>query len=164
MTAERINTLLLNQNPQTAQYTHPETRDIKSIQTKLKNKEAMIARADKGNSLVILPIQQYDTKVQDITQANKFHTTTKDPTKNFQSEVRNSIKNSKTLIPQDAIWKYKNMNPSAPTIKGLIKIHKPERPIRPVVNWKNAPAYKLARLLTHENRELVPLPLATPQT
>ena len=64
----------------------------------------------------------------------------------------------KTLIPHDSKWKYTNMNPSAPTIKGLIKIHKPGHPVRPIVNWRNTPAYKLARLLTYQIRQLAPLP------
>ena len=50
------------------------------------------------------------------------------------------------------------MKPSALTIKGLIKIHKPEHPIRPVVNWRNAPAHKLAGLFTREIKRLAPLP------
>jgi len=50
------------------------------------------------------------------------------------------------------------MNPSAPTIKGLIKIHKPEHSIRPLVNWRNVPAYKLAGLLTSEIKSLPPPP------
>ena len=50
------------------------------------------------------------------------------------------------------------MKPSAPSIKGLIKIYKPEHPIRPVVNWRNAPAYKLAGLLTREIKCLAPPP------
>jgi len=50
------------------------------------------------------------------------------------------------------------MNPTAPTIKGLIKLHMPEHPIRPVVNWRGAPAYKLARLFTQKIRQLAPLP------
>jgi hypothetical protein len=54
--------------------------------------------------------------------------------------------------------KYKNLNPSAPSIKGLIKLHKPDQPIRKVVNWKNAPAYKLSRSLTQKIKELSPLP------
>ena len=49
LAAERINTLLQNNNPRTEQNTHPETRTIKSIQAKLNHNEAMIARADKGN-------------------------------------------------------------------------------------------------------------------
>jgi hypothetical protein len=50
------------------------------------------------------------------------------------------------------------MNPSAPSIKGLIKIYKPNLPIRPVVNWRNAPAYRLAKLFTQKTRQLDPLP------
>jgi len=65
----------MNNNSQTKHNTHPETRTIKSIQTKLKNNDAMITRADKGNSLVILPTKQYDTKIQDFIQTNHFQTT-----------------------------------------------------------------------------------------
>jgi hypothetical protein len=52
------------------------------------------------------------------------------------------------------------MNPSAPTIKGLIKIHKPNHPNRPVVNWRRAPAYKLSRHLTDTLNRIAPLPNA----
>jgi len=64
------------------------------------------------------------------------------------------IADSKTLITQEIKWKYVNMNPTAPPIKGLIKMHKPEQPNQLVVNWQGAPAYKLARLFT----QLTPLP------
>jgi len=50
------------------------------------------------------------------------------------------------------------MNPSAPTIKGLIKIHRQEHPMRTVVNWRNSPAYKLAGLFTQKIKRLTPLP------
>jgi len=39
------------------------------------------------------------------------------------------------------------LNPSSPTLRGLIKIHKVENPIRPIVNWKNAPEYKVSTYL-----------------
>ena len=37
-------------------------------------------------------------------------------------------------------------------------MHKPEHPIRPLVNWRGAPAYKLARLFTQKIKQLAPLP------
>jgi hypothetical protein len=46
--------------------------------------------------------------------------------KAFQTQITKTIKDSKTLIPQDSKWKYINFNPSAPSIKGLVKKHKPE--------------------------------------
>ena len=46
------------------------------------------------------------------------------------------------------------MNPAAPTIRGMIKIHKADAPIRPVINWRNAPAYKLAKMLTKKTSHI----------
>jgi hypothetical protein len=34
------------------------------------------------------------------------------------------------------------------TIRGMLKIHTSDYPIRLAVNWQNAPAYKLAKMLT----------------
>jgi hypothetical protein len=131
---------------------------MKSMQTKLKEHDATITTADKGNSLVILPTQQYTTKIQNFIDTNNFHTSNTDPTKNFQNQIRKTINNSTNLISQDAKWRFVNLNPSAPTLKDLIKLHKPEQTIRPIVNWRNAPAYKLARLFTIKVCQLSPLP------
>jgi hypothetical protein len=38
--------------------------------------------------------------------------------------------------------------PFLPYIRGFIKIHKPDSPIRPIINWRNAPSYKLAQHLS----------------
>jgi hypothetical protein len=43
-------------------------------------------------------------------------------------------------------------------LRGLIKIHKEGAPIRPIVNWKNAPAYKLAKMLAKKLVSHIPLP------
>jgi len=111
MTAECINTLQLNNNSHPKHNMHPWARTIKTIKTKLKKNEAVITHTDKGNSLVILPNKQYDSKIQDFKQANNFQIATKDPTKNFQSQIRKVINDSKTLISQETKWKYVNMNP-----------------------------------------------------
>jgi hypothetical protein len=120
----------------------------------------MITRADKGNSIVTLPTQQYETKIQNFIHNNNFHTATTDPTNTFQNQIKQTIKESTSLIPKECRWKYTNTNPSAPSIKGLIKVHKPDQPIRPVVNWRNAPAYKLSRLFTDKIHHTAPLPNA----
>jgi len=65
----------------------------------------MIAGEDKGNSIVILPTHQYESKLQDFLQGNNFIATTTDPTNKFQTETKNTIKQSKTLIPKDYRWK-----------------------------------------------------------
>jgi len=118
----------------------------------------MITRADKGNSLVILPTVHYETKIEQFIQSNSFLTSKTNPTKSFQTQVGKVINISKALIPSDTKWKYINLNPSAPSIKGLIKLHKPEHPIHPVANWRGAPTYKLAWLFTQKIKSVAPLP------
>jgi hypothetical protein len=39
------------------------------------------------------------------------------------------------------------MNPIAPNLHATIKPHKVNTPIRSIINWKNAPAYELAKHL-----------------
>lgn len=43
-------------------------------------------------------------------------------------------------------------------ISGLIKIHSVDSPVRPTVNWSNAPAYKLAKMLSKNLEIYIPLP------
>jgi hypothetical protein len=58
-----------------------------------------------------------------------------------------------SIIQKDERWKYINLNPIPPMIRGRIKIHKEYSPIRLIVNWKNAPAYKLAKMRSKKNLE-----------
>jgi hypothetical protein len=131
---------------------------LRSIKTKLNENDATITLADKGNSLVILPTQQYNPKIQNFIDSNDFPTSPTNPTQHFQKQIRNTINCNPSLIPKDHRWRFVNLNPSAPTIKGLIKLRKTDQPIRPIVNWRNAPAYKLAKHFTSKILQLAPLP------
>jgi hypothetical protein len=64
------------------------------------------------------------------------------------------------IIKKDDIWKYTNLNPAAPNLSSQLKIHKTNTPIRPAVNWKKAPAYKVAKLLIKTLQQHFPLPNA----
>jgi hypothetical protein len=50
------------------------------------------------------------------------------------------------------------MNPKAPQIHGTIKLHEHSNPIRPIVNWKDSPAYKLAKFITTKLKDNIHLP------
>jgi len=56
----------------------------------------MITRADKRNSIAILPIQEYETKIQNFLNENNFQTSIADSTKTFQNQITKTINNSKT--------------------------------------------------------------------
>ena len=96
LVADRINTLIM-QNP--THQSHPEAKVIRSIQTKLKENNATVTQADKGNSIVILPTPQYETKIQDFILNNKFRTATADPTDTFQAQVRKNSKREQDPNP-----------------------------------------------------------------
>jgi hypothetical protein len=50
------------------------------------------------------------------------------------------------------------MNPGAPNPHATIKLHKQDMLIRPIIIWRNTPAYKLAEHLTHMLCNYLPLP------
>lgn len=140
--------------------TNSEKKIINQIITKLEEAKAMITKADKGNSIIIIYTDEYDKKIYSFITDNKFTSTTQDITKKLQRNVRSTINECSTIIPKEKRWKYINLNPSTPIIRGLIKIHKVETPIRPIVNWKNAPAYKIAKMVVKQLQLHIPLPYA----
>jgi hypothetical protein len=72
--------------------------------------------------------------------------------------MTNTINDCQTIVPKENRWRNINLNQTALSLKGLTKIHKLEAPIRPVVNWKNAPAYKAAKTVTKNLLTYIPLP------
>jgi hypothetical protein len=122
--------------------------------------EAKITKADKGNSIVIIYQATYQDKVLHFINDNNFTNMTNDPTQNFQKGITKIINDCPLLIKKNEKWKYINLNPTAPNMSGLLKLHKLDSPIRPVVNWTQAPAYKLAKLLAKKLQLYLPLPYA----
>jgi hypothetical protein len=79
-------------------------------------------------------------KYYNFISNNKFEITDKDPTDKYQKPSRQSINGYKSIIPKDMNWNFTNFNPTAPTIRGLIKTHQTGHPKRHIVNRTNAPA------------------------
>jgi len=64
------------------------------------------------------------------------------------------------VISNEVPFNIVNLNPSAPPITGLPKIHNINSPFRKIINWQDAPAYKLAKLLSKLLQYYVLLPNA----
>jgi hypothetical protein len=110
---------------------------IQSIKSKLQTNKALITKADKGNTIVITYQQDYWRKTEDFIENNNLIIANNDPTKTFQKKVRIAVNECQIVVHKDERWKYINMNPASPTIRGMIKIHKADAPIRPVINWRS---------------------------
>jgi hypothetical protein len=159
--ANNIESLYTKQNNHSDKTIRTKINDLKTvnqIKKKLRSNQAIITKADKGDTLVIINQTDYDDKVQNFITKNNFHLLDKNPTNKFQTEIRKTINKCKSTIPNNQKWKYTNLNPEPPTLKGLPKIHKTNTPIRPIINWKNAPAYRLAQFTTDLIKRTVPLP------
>lgn len=124
-----------------------EQKVLNNIKQKLSENNAMISKADKGNSIVILYKDVYISKVEHFISNNNINEIGKDPTVKYSSVINKAINMSKNLFTADEMRWLKMINPSAPTLKGLPKIHKKEIPIRPLVNFMSAPAYRVAKKL-----------------
>jgi len=88
-------------------------------------------KADKGNTIMIL------YQVNTITDNKNFLTVMKlQPlilVHFILKAYKQSVNGTKTLIWKEVKWKLCNHNATAPKIGGLIKLHKPHNPMRPVV-------------------------------
>jgi hypothetical protein len=129
--AKNLERLAHNNKQRTSQNKniHTEKRIINGIRNKLYQNNAVITKADKGNSIIIIDKTEYELKILQFLNSNHFQMKSRDPTNRFQAEIRKSINSCPIIIPTSQKWKYINMNPSPPNIKGLIKIHKTEAPI-----------------------------------
>jgi hypothetical protein len=66
--------------------------------------------------------------------------------------------NKQNIMQKEHKWKYSNMNPTAPNLHATIKLYTQNTPIRPVVNWRNSPAYHMAKFVTKTLKETLNLP------
>lgn len=120
---------------------------LRSVRNKLAEHDALVTKADKGSSIVILYKADYINKVSDFINKNNIIHLNKDPTPDNAKEINRAISSSKYLLTQNEIHVLKVTNPQAPILRGLPKIHKPDIPIRPLVNFMPSPAYKIAKML-----------------
>ena len=111
---------------------HSELKTIRDIKKKLEENNAIITKADKGNSIVIIQNDSYQEKIRQFIQNNEFIVLDKNYTKKYQKEIRTALNTCRTVIQKAAKCKLISLNPSPPTIRGLIKIRKNNTPIRPI--------------------------------
>jgi hypothetical protein len=104
--------------------------------------------------------KQYTEKVEKFIHDNQFVTINSNPTQQLKKTVKQTLKQWNSIIPREDRWKYTNINPKAPNLHATIKIRKQNTPIRPIIHWKNASAYELAKYLTKTLRNHLHLPYA----
>jgi hypothetical protein len=120
---------------------------LKSINRKITNGYAMITRADKGKTTVIIHTHDHANKVHTFLSENNFHAISNDPTNKDHKRIQKALQQCDGVINKQQIKHMTQKNPAPPTLKALLKLHKPNITMRPVVNNRNAPVYKTAKKL-----------------
>ena len=110
----------------------------------------MIVKADKGRTCVILYTSDYTNKVQTFLNNNNFQKLPKDPTGKHQKSIIKVLQQCNLIGNKKQMKFLIQTKPQPPTLKAQIKIHKPDNPIRPIVNNINAPAYKISKYLVNK--------------
>jgi len=122
---------------------------MKELNNKLTKGNAIVTQADKGKTIVLIDANEYANKAQIFLTANKFSILTKDPTNKFQKQINQTMQQCNLIIDKRQIKHLTQKKPNPPpALKAQLKLHKKDIPIRPVINNRTAPAYKLAKYLT----------------
>ena len=149
-----VASILRKARPPKANTTSVERQALRELQ---KNTQITILPADKGNLTVILDTDEYERKAQDLLGNHPFRKVSRNPTRRNEKRVNDGLKR---LVDKGAVDKetYDKLcvpgcGSQPPRFYGLVKVHKPDRPLRPVVSAVGSATYKLSKYI---NRILTP--------
>ena len=115
---------------------------------KLKNnKDIHITKADKANSFVILDKIDYAEKIDNLlTDPDTYVCVPRNPLDKFNRDFNKSLR---TLLVgnNNLINSFSARCATLPNLYGLIKTHKPNNPIRPIISSIGSATYKLSKFL-----------------
>jgi len=122
---------------------------IRKLKMELSKEDIIIMKADKNKTMVLIDSNQCKEKVNTFLRDNNIPTITNDPTNKFHKQIQKVTQPCPQLIDKKTHKYLTQMEPRAPVLNTLIKTHKANMPIRPVINNTHAPAHKLAALRLH---------------
>ncbi|XP_021967061.1 uncharacterized protein LOC110862189 [Folsomia candida] len=118
-----------------------------SIKSLLEDDTICITKADKGNSVVIMDRNKYMEKMSSMIVTGPYTILNHDPTPLYAKLVAEKCHKltELKLLPEHLLEK----TPRSPIIYGAPKVHKKDIPLRPVVDYRNSPTYKLSKYLAN---------------
>jgi len=95
--------------------------------------------------------------VNKFIKDNNIKQTNKDPTEKYQAIIQNTLKENNLIIEKQQYKYLTHITPTAPNLNIYIKTHKGNKPIRPVINNTQAPAYKIPKYINKKMHHLLRL-------
>jgi hypothetical protein len=94
-----------------------EKKIMLNLREKLVYNNACISRADKGKTIVIVYVKDYNDKITNFIKDNDFVKLDLDPTSGYLKQANHAIHSCLAIKSIDK-WKLKGLNPAPPVMKG----------------------------------------------
>ncbi|CAH8544682.1 unnamed protein product [Dicrocoelium dendriticum] len=125
---------------------------LEALNRLVSNDEVLLTRPDKGAGIVIMNRVDYLSKMKEIlADETKFLKAIgeKDKTKQIETQLCNCLKQLRKdgYINEATYEQLRPVGTVIPRLYGLPKTHKPNVPLRPVLDMKNSPYHSIARWL-----------------
>ena len=91
--------------------------------------------------------KEYAKKTTESLNTPTFQKRNIDPTEKYQKKIKRALDNAPSIISVKDKYKLTAMNPQAPKLYFLIKLHKDSFPISPVVSFVTAPSKNFSKRL-----------------
>ncbi|XP_076029167.1 uncharacterized protein LOC143018013 [Oratosquilla oratoria] len=122
-------------------------RFITAINSLKKDSDLHITKADKSNAVVIMNKNDYLNKMDvllkdQVTYVQLLKNPTESVNSHFNKKIKELLSGNSELIK-----KFISISPPLPYMYGLIKTHKPNNPVRPIVSSIGSASYKLSKWL-----------------
>ena len=125
--------------------------ESKAIATLKKDKSIVVSKADKGNCTVILDTQDYNNKMFNLlSDTGTYKEIKKDPTKKIERCINSKLLSLKRQgkIDDSNYYRIRSTDGVISRMYGLVKIHKIDNPMRPIVSLVGSPLYNLSKYLS----------------
>ena len=96
---------------------------------------------------MIIVNSEHLQKSYDFISKNNIIKLKDDPTEKYVKEINETINSCINLINKKDSFKYKQIKSLASLFNALIKLHKNNKPVSSLVNYKTAPSYKIVQFI-----------------
>ena len=124
--------------------------EIAALHSLKKDDSIFISKADKGNCTVILNKTDYDDKMLSLLSDTSTYTIVKNnPVKKTERLMNSKLLSLKRggKFEDPVYYRIRSTDATIPRIYGLVKIHKDDLPLRPIVSMIGSATYNLSKHL-----------------
>ena len=125
--------------------------EFKALNNLKKDATRVVMKADKGNCFVVMDRTSYDDKMESIlSDQSTYEVINKAPFKKIERELNTRLLGLKKeqKLDDHTYRRLRSTDAIPPAIRGSVKHHKPDNPLRPIVSCIGSALYNTSRFLT----------------